>query len=71
MRTASAEDVVTVEYDGLTAVVEKNDGHPEGYLWIFIGPERRRFFLDVLVAGMTRANVRARARQFLQHYVSR
>lgn len=54
---------IDVEHAGVTAVVHKNDQHPEQYLWITVGA--RLFFLGVFVDGMTRGDVRARAREFL------
>lgn len=39
--------------------VERNEGHPENYLWILVGGQR--FFLGVLTPGMTRADVKRMA----------
>ncbi len=46
------------------AVVEKNVGHPEGYLWISV--EAKTFFLGVLEKHMTRGDVRKMATAWLE-----
>ena len=53
-----------VRWRNLTATVRRNEGHPEGYLWIFV--EEKRYFLGVLTPGMTRGDVRAMASDWLQ-----
>lgn len=46
------------------AVVEKNVGHPEGYLWIRV--DGKTFFLGVLEKNMSRRDVRAMATAWLE-----
>lgn len=46
------------------AVVEKNVGHPEGYLWIRV--DAKTFFLGVLEKNMTRGDVRKMAATWLE-----
>lgn len=53
-----------VNRDGRIAVVDRNDSHPDQYLWITV--DGRRFFLGVLERGMTRGQVRGMAIAFLE-----
>lgn len=64
MTNPRSTDDLEVTHRGQTAIVRKNDGHPEGYLWIHVGP--KQFFLGNLVPGMTRGAVKAMARRWLE-----
>lgn len=52
-----------------TVRVQRNEGHPENYLFLIVGG--RRFFLGVLTPGMTRADVKRMALAHPQLSVSR
>lgn len=56
---------LTVRQDQTVAIVRQNDGHPEAYLFIHLGPAQ--YFLGVLVPGMTRGDVRQMAREWLRN----
>lgn len=48
---------LTFVHEGHSVRIEKNaPDHPETYLWLYRGEER--FFLGVLVPGMTRGDVK-------------
>lgn len=53
--------------------VEKNDGHPEQYLWVAV--DEKRFFLGVLEPQMKRGDVKRLAlrwiREHPQHFAQR
>lgn len=49
---------------GRRAIVEKNVGHPEGYLWLRV--DDKTFFLGVLEKHMKRTEVRRMAEAFLE-----
>lgn len=54
-------------YQGTEIVVEKNDGHPEAYLWIFV--HGKRYFLDTMTSRIrTRGQVKARALEWLHEH---
>jgi len=56
---------IKVTWRGRSAIVRQNETHPEQYLFLDIDGEGR-YFLGVLVAGMTRGDVKAMARKALQ-----
>lgn len=48
--------VLELSHAGRVIRVDKNDGHPEQYLWVAVGS--RRFFLGVLEPQMKRGDVK-------------
>lgn len=57
---------IAIAHRGERVTVQQNEGHPEQYLWIFVG--ERRFFLGSLTRGMTRGDVRAMARRWMDEH---
>jgi hypothetical protein len=54
---------------GRRIIVRKNEGHPEGYLWIHV--DDRQYFLGVLEPQMRRRDVRAIAERWLEEHPPR
>lgn len=64
--TSRSTEPLEVTVGGRHAVVRKNETHPDAYLFIDI--DGKRFFLGVLVPGMTRRDVRTMATRWLQEH---
>lgn len=60
--------LLSLSIGGVDAIVYPNDGHPDQYLWIEFF--KKRFFLGVRVAGMTRGDVRRMAEAFLRRHAT-
>lgn len=67
MTTSRSTDDLEVTYRGHRAIVRKNTEHPERYLFIYPEPGRQ-YFLGVQVPGMTRGQVKAMARRWLEEH---
>lgn len=67
MTNARSTNDIEVTHNGHRAIVRKNNEHPESYLFIYPEPGRQ-FFLGVHVPGMTRGQVKAMARRWLEEH---
>ena len=63
-RTSASTDTLEVIHRDVRAVVRKNGGHPDCYL--FIEVDGKTFFLGNRLPGITRGDVRRMAIEFLE-----
>lgn len=58
---------IRFSYEGAEVVVERNDTHPDAYLWIVV--HGKRYFLDTMTSRIrTRGQVKARALEWLREH---